>query len=335
MISFSSPLFKTNNPPAVWFMRQAGRYLPEYMEVRNTTKDFIDFCYSPEKAAKVTLQPIERFDIDAAIIFSDILVVIDALNIGLSFKENIGPVIEKVDLTTVTKRNFNSGRLNPVYEAIKLTRGRLSNKKSLIGFCGAPWTLSCYLIEGGSSKDFASVREFSYKNPQLFSEIIYFLSDIVVEHALEQIKAGADCFQLFDSWAGVVANQEYEKWIIEPAAYIVKKIKAIYPDINIIGFPRASGIMYLDYIKKTGIDAVGVDYNMPLNFIRENTDITIQGNLDPMLLKNDIDKTLIEAEKNLRLMQGKKFIFNLGHGILPKTPVDNVAKLVEFVKSWK
>lgn len=324
----------SNNVP-IWLMRQAGRYLEEYRQVRNTTNSFLEFCYNPEKAAEVTLQPIRRFDFDASIIFSDILVIPDALGVDVSFQTGEGPVLGKINASGINKLRYDENRLKPVYEAIKMVRHSLPSEKSLIGFAGAPWTLSTYMVEGGGSKDFHNVKSWAYSDSKSFSKLIYILADSVIEHAYAQIEAGVNIFQIFDSWAGTVASgDEFTKWVIEPTAYIVTKIKEKYPSVPIIGFPRGAGVAYVDYANKTGVDSISVDYNMPIEWIADNVDIAIQGNLDPMLLKNNHEGALLQANKILNIMRGHKFIFNLGHGILPETPVENVMALVKCVKEW-
>lgn len=324
-----------NDNVPIWLMRQAGRYLEEYRNVRNTTNSFLEFCYTPEKAAEVTLQPIRRFDFNAAIIFSDILVIPDALGVNVSFNQGEGPVLEKITANDLDRLQYNGNKLKPVYEAIKLVRDALPKEKTLIGFAGSPWTLSTYMVEGRGSKDYHIVKSWAYANPETFSKLIYILADSIVEHAIAQIESGANMFQLFDSWAGTLAaGDEFTKWVIEPTAYIISKIKEKYPDVPVIGFPRGAGISYIDYANKTGIDAISIDYSTPLEWAADNINIAIQGNLDPVLLKNNKDMMLKQANKILNIMKGRKFIFNLGHGILPETPVENVKALVDLVKGF-
>jgi len=317
----------------IWLMRQAGRYLEEYRQVRSTTSSFLEFCYSPAKASEVTLQPIRRFDFDAAIIFSDILVIPDALGVEVSFHAGEGPVLGKINASGLDKLQYNQNKLAPVYEAIKMVRANLAPEKTLIGFAGSPWTLSTYMVEGGGSKDFHNVKAWAYSDAKSFSKLIYILADSVIAHALAQIEAGANVFQLFDSWAGAVAaGDEFNKWVIEPTAYIVSKIKEKYPQTPIIGFPRGAGVSYVEYAEQTGVDAISVDYNMPIEWMADKIDIAIQGNLDPMLLKYNKEAALHQADKILNIMQGRKFSLNLGHGILPETPIQKVHALVDLVK---
>lgn len=322
-----------NNAP-IWLMRQAGRYLKEYKEVRNSTNSFLEFCYDYKKASEVTLQPIRRFDFDAAIIFSDILVIPDAMGVNVDFKKGEGPLLQKITLNDIEKLKYNRNHLSPVYKAIKEVRKELAPEKTLIGFAGAAWTIATYMVEGGSSKDFQNIKTWAYSSPQSFKKLIYYIADGITDHAIAQVESGVNVLQIFDSWAGAVAaGKEYEEWVIKPTEYIISKIKKIYPEIPVIGFPKGSGISYLEYIKNTGIDAVSIDSSIPIEWAEENIDITIQGNLDPVLLKANKEQAIKEAKRILDVMKNHKFIFNLGHGILPETPVENVYALVEEVKS--
>jgi uroporphyrinogen decarboxylase len=323
---------KKSNQTPVWFMRQAGRYLPEYMEVRNTTSNFLEFCYSPKKASEVTIQPITRFDFDAAIIFSDILVIPDALGMDVSFIKNEGPKI--IPLSDIESLNFNQDKLLPVYEAIKLTRSNLAPNKDLIGFAGAPWTLATYMIEGGSSRDFLKVKNLVYSDPKYFAQIIEILVDAVACHLIKQVESGADILQLFDSWAGTLSPSEFFKWSIEPAKKIVSKVKSKYPDVPIIGFPRGAGVLYKDYAENTGVDAISFDQHIPCDWIAKNINIPVQGNLDPVLLFSNKDEALKQTKIILDTFKNKPFIFNLGHGILQHTPIENVAAVVKTVKEY-
>lgn len=326
---------KTEKKIPVWFMRQAGRYLPEYMEVRNSTSNFLEFCYTPSKAAEVTLQPIRRFDFDAAIIFSDILVIPDALGMDVKFVKNEGPVLEAIkEQSDIKKLKFNEDFLNPVYEAISLTRDKLPKDKSLIGFSGAPWTLATYMIEGGGSKDYFATKKFSYQNEDDFSNLIDILSDSVTKHLINQINAGADALQIFDSWSGVLTEYQFEKWVIKPAAKIISEIKKQFPDVPVIGFPKGAGVFYKKYAEVTGINAISFDQNMPCGWIKDNINITVQGNLDPIALAFSKEKALDSTKKIIETFKDKPFIFNLGHGIIPQTPIENVEEVVKFVKNY-
>lgn len=325
-----------DNYTPIWLMRQAGRYLPEYREIRSNTGSFLDMCYNPELAAKITMQPIERFDFDAAIIFSDILLIPQALGMDLQFEDKIGPTLNKLK-TSEDINNLNDTKLvkylEPVYESLSIVRKKLSSDKALIGFAGAPWTLASYMLEGGSSKNFAISKEFALNNPKAFSVLIDKLIGAVAKHLIMQIHAGADIVQLFDSWAGVLNETEFRKWSIEPAAKIVAIIKNEFPNIPIIGFPRGAGFLYEEYAKHTQIDVVGVDQHVPVNIVNnlQKTNI-VQGNLDPIYLLSNNQEVLHKEIMKIKTGFKKPFIFNLGHGILPNTPLENVQFLVDTVR---
>lgn len=326
-------LGKKSEQTPIWFMRQAGRYLPEYKQVRSTTKNFLEFCYSPQKAAEVTLQPIERFGFDAAIIFSDILVIPDALGMDVRFVQNEGPKLEALQgQACVDKLNYDQEFLSPVYEAIKLTRSDLCQSKALIGFAGAPWTLATYMVEGGGSKDYLKTKTLSYAQPELFIKLIDKLTDAVSKHLIAQVEAGVDALQIFDSWAGVLTQEQFSKWSIEPTRKIVENVRKVFPDIPIIGFPKGVGVFYKDYAEQTGVNAISFDQHMSASWIKDNIDITVQGNLDPVQLMTDPDGAVKYARQLIDLMQDKPFIFNLGHGILQHTPIENVEAVLAEVK---
>jgi uroporphyrinogen decarboxylase len=321
-------------------MRQAGRYLPEYMKTRSQIDNFLDLCYNPKLACEVTLQPIKRFEFDSAIIFSDILVIPDALGVKVDFIKNHGPKLAKFDLENDLKNlkiaNINN-HLNNVYEAISLTRSKLSNDKALIGFCGAPWTLACYMIEGGGSKNFDKVREMALKNEKLFAELIEILTESLKIYLTSQIKAGADIIKIFDSWAGVLPPTQIQKWIIDPAKKIVNYLKENHPEIPVIYFPKAIGVNYEKFAQEVDCQALALDQNLEKNwakkYLQQNLNKTIQGNLDNFLLafgdKKDIEK---EVRNILDTFNDKPFIFNLGHGILPQTPIENVELILKIIR---
>ncbi len=327
------------NPP-IWIMRQAGRYLPEYREIRANVGGFLDLCYNPKLASEVTLQPIRRFDFDAAIIFSDILVIPDALGIKVDFVKNEGPKLQKIsskeDLKKLKIDNIKN-HLKPVFEALQLTKQKLSTDKTLIGFSGAPFTLACYMIEGGGSKNFDLVKKTAIENEEFFSSLIDILSDAVVEYLLAKINAGADVVKLFDSWAGILPPSEYQKWVINPTKKIIKKIKEKSPTTPIIAFARGSGVLYENYAREVGCDILAIDQTIPKKWAQENLQnrlgCIIQGNLDNQLLafgsKAKIEK---EVREILEIFGEKPFIFNLGHGILPQTPIENVELLLKLVR---
>lgn len=318
----------------IWFMRQAGRYLPEYKKIRESTNSFLEFCYSPDKASEVTLQPIKRFDFDAAIIFSDILVIPDALGMEVRFITNEGPVLTSIkNENDVNNLEYDKTKLFPVYEAINITKTKLEKNKALIGFAGAPWTLATYMIEGGGSKDYLKTKAFSYQNKKLFTKIIDLLVNSISKHLIAQIEAGVDAVQIFDSWAGVLTHEQFKKYSIDPTAKIVSNIRKIYPNIPIIGFPKSAGVLYRQYAKETAVNAISFDQYMPASWIKENIDIPVQGNLDPVLLMTDKKGAVDSAKRLIDIMQEKAFIFNLGHGILQDTPIENVEAVVREVKN--
>ena len=329
----------SKNPP-VWIMRQAGRYLPEYRELRAGVNGFLDLCYNSKLASEVTLQPIRRFNLDAAIIFSDILVIPDALGLKVDFVKGEGPVLQKVSsLEDLEKLDISKvvTHLQPVFETLRLTKKQLADDKTLIGFSGSPFTMACYMIEGGSSKNFDLVRKNAIKNPQFFAKLIEILTESVVLYLREQIKAGADVVKLFDSWAGILPESEFQKWVINPTKKIVEQIRAEFPQTPIICFPRGAGILYKNFVEEVRPDVVAVDQNLPKTWVRENLQkglgVVVQGNLDNQLLafgsKQEIEK---EAREILRVFGDYPFIFNLGHGILPETPIENVELLLKIIR---
>ena len=326
---------KTPTPP-VWIMRQAGRYLPEYREVRAGVSNFLEMCYTPKLASEVTLQPIRRFGFDAAIIFSDILVIPDALGVKVEFVKNEGPKLGDFELNQLKTSNIKA-HLNPVFEALELTKSKLGSETALIGFSGAPWTLACYMIEKGGSKNFEKTREAALRDPQSFAQLIEILTESIVEYLSLQIQAGADVVKLFDSWAGILPPFELQKWVIEPTKKIVSEIKKLHPQIPVICFPRGIGMSYLDFTKQVGCSAVALDQTVERNWARENLQqnlgAIIQGNLDNLLLafgsKSEIEK---EVKDVLEKFQNHNFIFNLGHGILPQTPIENVELVLNLVR---
>jgi uroporphyrinogen decarboxylase len=324
--------------PPFWFMRQAGRYLPEYRELRSRHKNFLQFCYTPEAACEATLQPIRRFGMDGAIIFSDILVIPDALGAEVGFEEGRGPVLSPIRNSEQLTRLSASGlseKLAPVYEALALTRKNLPEETTLIGFVGAPWTIACYMIEGGTSKDFAQVKSLASEQKEFFTSLIDLLTGSIITHAKNQIRAGAETIQIFDSWAGIVDDQAFKQWVIAPTRKIVAGIKTEFPQVPIIGFPRQAGERYLAYAEETGVDAVSFDASVPLAWAKNNLQgkVMVQGSLNPMLLADDKAAALAEAKEIVATLGDKVFVFNLGHGILPQTPVENLQAICDYLKT--
>jgi len=332
---------KANNIP-VWMMRQAGRYLPEYRKIREQVSDFLDLCYNPELACEVTIQPLHRYDLDAAIIFSDILVVPHALGQDVCFQAGEGPVLHPIknwgDLPPFDGDKFLK-HLDPVFQTLRLTREKLPKNKSLIGFSGAPWTLACYMIEGHGSRDFASVCRLAVMRPDVFQPIIDNLVEAISLYMVTKVENGADALQIFDSWAGVLSADEFEKWVIEPTKKIVAAVKKSCPQIPIIGFPRLAGVRYQNYVEKTGVNGVSLDQSIPLSFARilqdNNPNIAIQGNLDPLLLLKGGSDMVCQIERICTILGEKRFIFNLGHGIIKETDPENISLLVKTVKNYR
>ncbi len=327
----------TLTPPPIWLMRQAGRYLPEYRRVREKAGSFLDLCLNPELAAEVTLQPLRRFDLDAAIVFSDILIVPHALGQKLEFVEGEGPKLEPIrsgkDLARLDP-DAAAARFTPVYETLRRVGAELPEDLPVIGFCGAPWTVATYMVEGGGSKDQAQARLWAYRDPASFQHLIDLLVETSMAYLLGQVKAGAGALQIFDSWAGSLPDDEFARWCSYPTRAIVAGVKAKVPHIPIIGFPRGCGASAERYAQETGIDAIGCDTSMPLGFISENLQsrLPVQGNLDPLLLLSGGEHLEQRVREILNVLGGGPFIFNLGHGILPETPPGHVAELVALVK---
>lgn len=323
-----------------WFMRQAGRYLPEYKEVRATTNSFMEFCYSPDKAAKVTLQPIERFGMDGAIIFADILVVPDGLGQNVWFEAGHGPKLTPVNSQeTFDKLSLDDfhDKVGAVYETLARVKHALPPEVTLLGFAGAPWTVATYMIEGAGSKDHAAARQLGYGNPALFGRLLDMLVDATAAYLCRQIEAGADAVQIFDSWAAALPTSAFEEWVIKPTRAIVDKVRARHPETPIIGFPRLAGAMLPEFVQKTDVDAVSLDTGVPLQWAADTVqkDVCVQGNLDPHLVVAGGQRMLDEAAHILDTLKDGAHIFNLGHGFVPETPPEHVTELSQFIKNYR
>jgi uroporphyrinogen decarboxylase len=318
--------------PPIWLMRQAGRYLPEYRALRAEAKDFIAFCLNPELAAEVTLQPVRRFDLDAAILFADILLVPHALGQKVWFVEGEGPRLEKLnDEGALSKLAYRADMLAPVMKTIGSVRASLGERAALIGFAGAPWTVATYMIEGQGGTGHEAIRGLAWSDGKFFARLMDILVEATSLYLIAQADAGAEVLQLFESWAGTVPAGLFEGAVLEPTARIVKAVKAKHPGLPIIGFPRGAGAWIARYAEFTGVDGIGVD---------QMTDITalpvkaaLQGNLDPLLLLQGGEAMRREAKKLVAAMKGRPFIFNLGHGVMQPTPPEHVAELVKAVRS--
>ena len=326
---------ETLNPPPIWMMRQAGRYLPEYKETRKQAGGFLDLCYNPELAVEVTLQPIRRFGFDAAILFSDILVIPDALKVGVRFEEGRGPIVETVDAERIAGLNADGvmDHLAPVLETVSRLRAELPEETTLLGFCGAPWTVATYMIAGHGTPDQGPARQFALNDSDAFQALMDVLVDASVRYLIGQIDSGADAVQIFDSWASVLDEDQFQKWCVDPVKRIVREVKHKRPDAKIIGFPKGIGAFYDGYAEATGVDMLGLDWTMPMAFARKlQKQIPIQGNLDPKRLIAG-GRALDEGVDNiLREMGDGPLVFNLGHGITPETSIAHVEQMVARVR---
>ena len=325
-------------PPPIWLMRQAGRYLPEYRAVRAKTGGFLELCYAPALAAEVTLQPIRRSGFDAAILFSDILVVPDALGQRVDFVEGEGPRLEPI------RSEADHGRLDgratrtkfaSVCETVARLRQDLPRETSLIGFCGAPWTVATYVVGGQGSTDQREARLWAYRDRAGFARLIDILVEASIDYLSMQVAAGADVLQIFDTWAGSLPSGEFEAWVVAPTRRMVREVRARHPDVPIIGFPRGAGQKIEGYVAKTGVQGVGCDTGMGVGHMEalaRTSGVVVQGNLDPVVLLAGGQELERQANALVRGLAGVPHIFNLGHGILPETLVENVARLVEVVR---
>ena len=326
--------------PPIWMMRQAGRYLPEYRELRAKAGSFLDLCFTPEHAAEVTLQPMRRFNFDAAIIFSDILVIPHALGRSVRFEAGEGPRLDPLDTPekiAALASHADFAKLEPVFEALRRVRGKLDAKTALIGFCGAPWTVATYMVAGQGTADQAPARMLAYSHPDAFEKIIDVLVENSIRYLVDQLKAGADVLQIFDTWAGVLPPREFARWSIEPTRRIVEGVRRQAPDAKIIGFPRGAGAQLPDYVESTSVDGVSIDWAAEPSLIRSRVQnrVAVQGNLDPLVLIAGgaaLDRAIDDVLENYA---SGRLIFNLGHGILPETPIAHVEQMIKRVRAYK
>ncbi len=326
--------------PPIWLMRQAGRYLPEYRETRAKAKGFLDLCFTPELAVEVTLQPIRRYGFDAAILFSDILVIPHALGQKVGFEEGTGPRLEAVT-DDAARARLSAGRLHeilaPVYETVRRLRAELPADCALIGFAGAPWTVATYMVEGGGSKDFASVKTWAYRDPDGFQRLIDLLVEATTDYLAAQVDAGAEVLQIFDTWAGALPEAALRRWCLEPARAIVEGVRMRHPGVPVILFPRGAGTLYRDFAAEAGADALSLDVAVPLTWARDELQAAsvLQGNLDPIQVVAGGEGMRRSARRILETLGPGPLIFNLGHGIVPQTPPEHVGELVRLVQGWK
>ncbi len=322
--------------PPVWLMRQAGRYLPEYRALRAKAGSFWKLALTPDYAAEVTLQPIRRFGFDAAILFSDILTVPEALGQKVTFTEGEGPSLVPVTSTQGfdLDREYWSSYFEPVYEALRLTRAGLPPETTLLGFAGAPWTLATYLAAGAGGDEQKAAKLWAYRDPQGFAGLLDILGECVGFHLIRQIDAGADAVQIFDSWASGLPAALHEQVVVAPTKKIVAQVRAARPGAKIIGFPRAATLIgYENYVRAVGVDAVSLDTAAPMDWAAKNLGCALQGNLDPIALIAGGAALDRAADNILQAMAGKPHIFNLGHGILPETPIAHVEQLLKRIRA--
>lgn len=331
---------KATNAVPLWMMRQAGRHLPEYMAIRKEAGDFLNLCYTPEMAAEVTLQPIRRYGMDGAILFADILLVLDAMGLGVRFEPGIGPIIEQVTPENpVPKFSMVDAmnHLSPVYETVTRVKSALPAQTSLIGFAGSPWTVALYAIEGRGKTDKTQAKLWAYNHPEALDRLLEAISSVTLEYLLKQVEAGADALMLFDSWAGELPMPMFEKLIIQPTQKLVANLRKRGVRVPIIGFPKGAGQHLTAFIDRTGVTGVGLGTDTNPEWVKTNipTDFPIQGHLDPLALMSggaaldDAVDTILEA------YSGRPHIFNLGHGVLPTTPIAHVEQVVARVRRFR
>jgi uroporphyrinogen decarboxylase len=325
------------NPPPVWLMRQAGRYLPEYRALRAKAGDFLNLIFTPEHAVEVTLQPVRRFGFDAAILFSDILVIPHALGQSVRFTAGEGPRLEPLAGPQGVQQlagTVDQQVLAPIYETVRQVRAKLDPGTALLGFCGAPWTVASYMIAGQGTPDQAPARLFAYREPAAFAALMDILVEASAAYLVRQLQAGADAVQIFDTWSGVLPPEEFARWCIEPTGRIIAKVRAQIAGAKVIGFPRGAGTQLACYVEALPVDAVGLDWTVDRGFVREQVQsrVPVQGNLDPLVLVAGGAALERAIDAILEAFAGRPFIFNLGHGIVPETPIANVEAMLKRIR---
>lgn len=324
--------------PPVWLMRQAGRYLPEYRATRAQAGDFLSLCYNPELAAEVTLQPIRRYGFDAAILFADILLIPQALGADLWFVTGEGPRLSTITdasgMTRMKGKDDIHERLSPIYETVKILSGELPAETTLIGFAGAPWTVATYMIAGRGTPDQAPAHKLREEDPETFGALIDLITEATIEYLDMQVKAGAEVVKLFDSWAGSLKGDSFDRFALAPAKRIIAELKSRHPDLPIIAFPREAGDKYIGFAKEVGADCLAIDTSVDATWAAENLQIDgcVQGNLDPKLMVTGGEALRFEAKRICAALKGGPHIFNLGHGITPDADPENVHHLLEAIR---
>ena len=326
---------QTETPP-IWMMRQAGRHLPEYLEIRATCKNFIDFCFTPDKAAEVTLQPIRRYDMDAAILFADILLIPIGLGRKVDFIKGTGPVLEPIDVDGISKLTVNgaANRISSIYETVERVRAGLDPEKALIGFAGGPWTVATYMIEGKGSPTKEIAKRFAYENPEAMTDLLSALVESTAEYMIGQAKAGANVLKTFESWAEGLAPDLFDRLVLNPTRDIISRIRAAGIDVPIMGFPRGAGLNAIRYAHETGITGIAAGTQMPMDDFRATLpeNMPLQGNLDPLALRIGGTTLYRSVEAVLRDAAGGPHIFNLGHGVTPDVKIENVQAVVDHIR---
>lgn len=328
---------KPAEKPPVWLMRQAGRYLPEYRELRSKARNFLDFCYTPSLATEVTLQPIRRYGFDGAILFADILLILDALGLGVEFVQGTGPVVEQIEKASDLERTSIQtavDRLSPVYETVSRLSKALPEETTLIGFAGSPWTVALYAIEGRGGTDKRAAKLWAYQKPEELEAVLNRLADASVGYLKAQVDAGAEVLMLFDSWAEGLPDDVFREIIIAPTSRLVEGLRSAGVTVPIIGFPRGAGAMIGEYVEKTGVNALGLDTAAVPSDInaRLPESFPVQGHLDPLLMVEGGERMRQRARELVNAYRGRPHIFNLGHGITPDVPPEHVADLVKTLR---
>ncbi len=323
-------------PPA-WMMRQAGRYLPEYRATREKAGSFLDLCFNPQLAAEVTLQPIRRFHFDGCILFSDILVIPYALGRRVDFVAGEGPKLEPIEDAETARsirREVDHGKLDPIYQTIGLVKAQLPEDVTFLGFCGAPWTVATYMIAGHGTSDQEPARLFAYRHPDAFDDLLQVLVKASAEYLIRQLKAGVDAVQIFDTWAGILPPAEFARWCIAPVRKIMLLVRDEIPDAKIIAFPRGAGTQLERYVTEIPLNAVGLDWMVDKTYARERIQSVkpVQGNLDPLVLIAGGEALDRSVDEVMAAFSDGPFIFNLGHGITPQTPIANVERMLARVR---
>ena len=328
---------QTVSTPPVWMMRQAGRHLPEYLELRARAKNFLDFCYTPSMAAEATLQPIRRYGMDGAILFADILLILDTMGLGVKFEKGVGPIVQQIesasDLDKVPPQQA-ADRLSPVYETVSRVKSSLPDGTALIGFAGSPWTVGLYAIEGRGKTDKSLAWRWAHGKPEELAAVLDRISEATAHYLAAQVEAGADALMLFDSWAEGLPDNIFREVIIAPTQKLVARLRNMGINVPIIGFPRGAAAMLPEYVETTGVSAVGLDTAAVPSFV--NTALPagfpVQGHLDPLLLIEGGERLDARVRELISAYEGRPHIFNLGHGIRPETPIANVERVLEIIR---